>query len=84
MIIGIFVVAIALILIKGIPVHALRTISHGVVKVLIGALVLFFLNVFGANFGLHIPINMFTTVISGFLGIAGVGSLMAIHMFLLP
>ncbi len=78
------VVAIVLILLKGIPVQTLRILSQGVVKILIGALILFFLNVFGANFGLHIPINLFTTVISGFLGVSGVTSLFAIHMFLLP
>jgi inhibitor of the pro-sigma K processing machinery len=83
-IIGVIIIAIVLALIKGIPVSALRIVSQSVVKVLVGALILFFINVAGGYFGIHIPINLFTTIISGFLGIAGVASLFAIHMFLLP
>ncbi|MBB6454378.1 inhibitor of the pro-sigma K processing machinery [Salirhabdus euzebyi] len=83
-VIGIILAVIVLILLKGLPVNALRFVSQGVVKILIGALLLFFLNVFGASIGLHIPINLFTTVITGFLGISGLASLSAIHIFLLP
>ncbi|MRG87920.1 pro-sigmaK processing inhibitor BofA [Salinibacillus xinjiangensis] len=83
-IIGVILAVILLILIKGLPMRGLQYLSQGIVKVLIGALILFFINIFGANFGLHIPINLFTTVISGFLGIPGVASLFAIHFILLP
>ncbi|GAA0502374.1 sigma-K factor-processing regulator BofA [Salinibacillus aidingensis] len=84
MVIGLILAVIILILAKGLPVQALKFVSQGMVKILIGALVLFFINVFGANFGLHIPINLFTTAISGFLGVSGVAALFAIHFILLP
>ncbi|QHS23863.1 pro-sigmaK processing inhibitor BofA [Virgibacillus sp. MSP4-1] len=84
MVIGLILAVIILILVKGLPVQALKFVSQGMVKILIGALVLFFINVFGANFGLHIPINVFTTAISGFLGVSGVAALFAIHFILLP
>ncbi|SET13389.1 inhibitor of the pro-sigma K processing machinery [Salinibacillus kushneri] len=84
MIIGLIIAVILIILIKGLPIKTLKIVSQGMVKLLIGALVLFFVNVFGANFGLHIPINLFTTVISGFLGVSGVAALFAIHFMLFP
>ncbi|MCP8617170.1 pro-sigmaK processing inhibitor BofA family protein [Salirhabdus salicampi] len=84
LVIGVILVVILLFLLKGVPLKAVRLLSSGLVKVLIGALLLFFLNVFGANFGLHVPINLFTVFVSGFLGLPGLASLVAIHIILLP
>jgi len=39
--------------------------------------------VFGGAIGLHIPINLFTTVVSGFLGVFGLASLAAIQLFII-
>ncbi|MYL34396.1 pro-sigmaK processing inhibitor BofA [Pontibacillus yanchengensis] len=81
-IIGIFLL-IGFLLVAGAPMKPVRFIANGAVKVVIGVLFLFFFNVFGASFGLHIPINAFTAIISGFLGIPGLASLIAIHLFVL-
>lgn len=62
----------------------MRFASKGVVRLIIGALFIFFANVFGSMFGLHIPINVFTSLFVGFLGLFGLGSLAAIHFLILP
>ncbi len=82
-VISIMVVLIVLLLIIGAPVRPTRFIAHSTVKLGIGFLLLFFLNVFGGAIGLHIPINLFTIIVSGFLGVFGISSLVAIQMFLL-
>ena len=58
-------------------------IGQGAIRVTIGILFLFFVNVFGGSIGLHIPINIFTVLISSVLGLFGVISLACIHLFLL-
>lgn len=77
------VALIILLLVVGAPAKPMRFMAHSTVKLGIGILFLFFFNVFGGAIGLHIPINLFTTVIAGFLGLFGVGSLAAIHLFLI-
>jgi inhibitor of the pro-sigma K processing machinery len=52
-------------------------------KVMIGALFLFFLNAFGSQYGIHVPINLATSSISGILGIPGVVGLTVIQMWIL-
>lgn len=81
-VISIVVALIIILLFVGAPVKPMRFIGQGIVKLGIGVLFLFFLNVFGGAIGLHVPINLFTVFISGFLGIFGVASLAAIHMFI--
>lgn len=74
---------ILLLLFIGAPLKPVRWIGEAVVKVLIGALFLFFLNIFGTSINLHIPINLVTTLVSGFLGIPGLCVLVAIkYLFL--
>ncbi|WP_269758133.1 pro-sigmaK processing inhibitor BofA family protein [Thalassobacillus sp. C254] len=51
---------------------------------MIGALALFFLNVFGSAVGYHIPLNLFTVSISGLLGIPGVALLVVVDLLILP
>jgi inhibitor of the pro-sigma K processing machinery len=75
---------IILLLLVGTPIKFMRIIGQTTVKLGIGILFLFFINVFGGAIGLHIPINLFTAVIAGFLGIFGLASLSAIHLFILP
>ncbi len=77
------VVLIIILLIVGAPVKPMRFIAQSTVKLGIGVLFLFFLNVFGGAIGLHIPINVFTVIISGFLGLFGVASLAAIHLLII-
>ncbi|WP_217588385.1 pro-sigmaK processing inhibitor BofA family protein [Lentibacillus saliphilus] len=82
-VISIMVALIVVLLFVGAPVKPMRWIAQGTVKLGIGVLFLFFFNVFGGAFGLHIPINLFTSIISGFLGLFGVASLAAIQLFIL-
>ncbi len=82
-VITIMVVLIVLLLFIGAPIRPTRFIANSAIKLGIGILLLFFFNVFGGAIGLHIPINLFTIFISGFLGLFGVTSLAAIQLFLI-
>jgi len=61
----------------------MHLIGQSMVKVAIGLLLLFFINLFGGWIGLHVPINLFTVIVSGFLGLFGIVSLTAIHLLIL-
>jgi len=74
---------IVIFLIVRMPKLLLRFVGTGTVRVAIGVLLLLFLNVFGNQFGLHVPINIFTVLISSVLGIFGITSLVAIQLFIL-
>lgn len=65
------------------PKGIVRFIGSSTVRIAIGVLFLFFFNVFGGSFGLHIPINIFTVFVSSILGLSGVMSLAAVHVFVL-
>ncbi|MBP2078557.1 pro-sigmaK processing inhibitor BofA family protein [Oceanobacillus polygoni] len=81
-VISVIVGLIIILLFVGAPVKPMKFIGQATVKLGIGVLFLFFFNVFGGMFGLHIPINLFTAVISGFLGLFGLASLVAIQLFI--
>ncbi|MFC5711674.1 pro-sigmaK processing inhibitor BofA family protein [Thalassorhabdus alkalitolerans] len=66
------------------PFKPFRWIGKGVIRLMIGALALFFLNVFGSAVGYHIPLNLFTVSISGLLGIPGVALLVVVDLLILP
>lgn len=74
---------IIVLLFIGAPTKSLRFFGQGFIKLLIGAILLFFLNVFGNQYGLHIPINLVTAAVSGLLGIPGLISLIAIQVWVL-
>lgn len=74
---------ILLLLIIGTPLKPVQLVGRGIVKVMIGALLLFFLNTFGQLIGVHVPINFITASISGFLGLPGIIVLVAIKQFVL-
>jgi inhibitor of the pro-sigma K processing machinery len=74
---------IFLLLIIGAPLKPMRFIGSAVIRVLIGALFLFFLNTFGTLMNVHVPINMITSAVSGFLGLPGVAALVAIKYIVL-
>ncbi|MEH7181371.1 pro-sigmaK processing inhibitor BofA family protein [Neobacillus vireti] len=74
---------ILILLFAGAPFRPARFIGQAVVKLLIGALLLFFLNTAGNSFGIHVPINFATSAVSGFLGIPGLVALAAIQKFVL-
>ncbi|PLS02316.1 pro-sigmaK processing inhibitor BofA family protein [Neobacillus cucumis] len=70
---------ILLLLFSGAPFKPARFVGQAAIKFLIGALFLFFLNVAGSRYGIHVPINFATSAVSGFLGIPGLVALVAIQ-----
>ena len=74
---------IVLLLFIGAPIKPVKFIGQGITKLLIGALFLFFLNAFGNQFGIHVPINLITSTVSGFLGIPGLFALVAIQTWVI-
>lgn len=70
---------VLLFMLAGAPIKPLRFVGQGVIKLLIGALFLFFLNAFGNQFGIHVPINLVTSAVSGLLGMPGVCALVVIE-----
>jgi len=61
-----------------------RFVGASTVRLAIGLLLLVLLNVFGNAYGIHLPINTFTILVSSLLGIFGVTSLVAIHLWIIP
>ncbi|WP_410773746.1 pro-sigmaK processing inhibitor BofA family protein [Ectobacillus funiculus] len=74
---------IMLLMLAGAPLKPFRFIGMSIIRVLVGALLLFILNVIGAQLNLHIPINLITASVCGFLGIPGLGALAVIQMYIL-
>ncbi|MCP3742698.1 pro-sigmaK processing inhibitor BofA family protein [Rossellomorea sp. BNER] len=82
-VIGIISSLIVFLLVAGTPFKPVRIVGQVLMKVMIGALFLFFLNAFGGQFGIHVPINLATSSISGILGIPGVIGLTVIQTYIL-
>lgn len=82
-VISVVACCILLLLLFGASVKPLKWIGHACVKLIVGALFLFFFNMIGSHFSLHIPINFVTVAVSGFLGIPGLASLVAIDQWIL-
>ncbi|WP_062350909.1 pro-sigmaK processing inhibitor BofA family protein [Bacillus kwashiorkori] len=76
-------ILIITVLFFGTSFKPIKIIGQTFVKILIGALLLFFLNAFGNQFGIHVPINLITATISGILGIPGVLALTTIQLWVL-
>ncbi|MDQ0221422.1 pro-sigmaK processing inhibitor BofA [Peribacillus cavernae] len=74
---------ILLLLLVGAPLKPIRFLGQGLIKVVIGAVFLFFLNALGNQAGVHVPINIITASVSGFLGIPGVAALAAIDYWVM-
>ena len=53
-----------------------------VVNSLLGGLVIYVINLIGANFGFHIGLNIVTSMIVGLLGLPGTVVLILIRLFL--
>jgi len=79
---GVISIIILFLIIRS-PAKLIRFLGHSTIRLTIGVLFLFFFNVFGGSLGLHIPINIFTVLVSSILGLFGVTSLAAIHIFIL-
>lgn len=83
MVISILGALIAILLFVGAPFKPARFVGQAAIKLIIGALFLFFLNAAGNRYGIHVPINFATSAVSGFLGIPGVIALAAIQHWVL-
>jgi inhibitor of the pro-sigma K processing machinery len=75
---------IILLLLVGAPLKPLRFAGKTMIKIIVGALLLFGLNIVGTQINLHIPINLVTASITGILGIPGLAALAVIQMYILP
>ena len=58
----------------------IKKILKLILNSIIGGLVIFIINLVGANFGFHIGLNFFTSVLVGFLGLPGVVILIVIKL----
>jgi inhibitor of the pro-sigma K processing machinery len=74
---------ILMLVIIGAPLKPVRFIGQGIIKVIIGAAFLFFLNTLGNQAGIHVPINPVTSAVAGLLGIPGVAALAAIGYWII-
>ena len=74
---------IILLLVTGGVKKMLRVIGNLSIKLIIGVLLLFFINIFGVQFGIHIPIRFPTAIVSANLGIPGIAALLVINNFIL-
>ncbi len=60
----------------------LKKILKLVLNSVIGGMVIFFINVVGSNFGFHIGLNIFTSIIVGLLGLPGAVILIIVKLLL--
>lgn len=50
----------------------IKKILKLIINSILGGIVIFFINLIGANFGFHIGLNVFTSILVGLLGVPGV------------
>ncbi|MFS0784118.1 pro-sigmaK processing inhibitor BofA family protein [Bacillus sp. 1P06AnD] len=81
-VISVIAVLILSLLFSGTSFKPLRFLGSLATKLIIGGMLLFFLNAFGSSIGLHVPINAATAGVAGLLGIPGVLSLAAIQYWI--
>jgi inhibitor of the pro-sigma K processing machinery len=74
---------IILLLLIGTPLKPVRLIGQGMIKLIIGALFIFVANAIGSPFDIHVPINLLTSSVSGFLGIPGLLALVVIDKYII-
>lgn len=82
-IISTIIILIVLLLFLGASFKPIRFVGSLLVKFVIGGMLLFFLNAFGGSIGLHVPINLTTAGIAGFLGFPGLVALAAVQHWIL-
>ncbi|MCZ0756991.1 pro-sigmaK processing inhibitor BofA family protein [Anoxybacillus sp. J5B_2022] len=81
-VIMLFLCMIVILLLVGTPLKPVRFIGYGAIKLIIGALLLFVLNAIGNSFNIHVPVNLLTSSVSGFLGVPGVVALIIIQKYI--
>lgn len=83
-VIGGILTFVFVLLIFGASMKPLQFIGKMFVKVIIGVVLLFAVNVIGTYFGFHIPINLGTASVSSILGIPGICALVIIKLYIMP
>lgn len=73
---------IIILLLVGARLKTLKFLGYGVIKLIVGALVLFVINAIGGAFHVHVPINFITAFICGFLGVPGAAALIIIEKYI--
>ncbi|WP_232713565.1 pro-sigmaK processing inhibitor BofA family protein [Bacillus xiapuensis] len=79
----VFILCVGLLASLSSPIRPVKLVSMFLMKAVIGAFFLFLLNSFSGEYGLHVPINLFTSAVAGILGIAGVIALAAIQLWII-
>ncbi|HHY78608.1 MAG TPA: pro-sigmaK processing inhibitor BofA [Clostridiales bacterium] len=81
-ILAVFLAIGAIYVIGMLLVVPIRIVIKFIINGIIGAVILFFLNIFGSFIGITIAINPITALIAGFLGVPGVLLLLFLQYFL--
>ncbi|SHJ40111.1 pro-sigmaK processing inhibitor BofA family protein [Lutispora thermophila] len=81
-ILAVFLAIGAIYIIGMLLVMPIRIIIKFIINGIIGAVILFFLNVFGGFIGINIAINPITALVAGFLGVPGVLLILFLQYFL--
>ncbi|ADG80970.1 pro-sigmaK processing inhibitor BofA [Thermincola ferriacetica] len=71
-----------LIVVGNVLVVPLKYVVKFVANGVLGGILLWLVNLVGAGFSLHVPINIVTALIAGFLGIPGVIMLIGLRLIL--
>lgn len=82
MFLGFFAALIFIVLVGRVMMVPLRHVFKLLVNGIIGGILLWLVNFFGATFSVFVPINIATVLIAGFLGIPGVILLVALRTIL--
>jgi inhibitor of the pro-sigma K processing machinery len=82
--IAVVVGMILLLFLVGTPFKPLKILGRFSIKLIVGAVILYIVNIVGGKFGMHIPINPSTTLVSGILGLPGIAALIVIQKWIIP
>ncbi|HLS23336.1 MAG TPA: pro-sigmaK processing inhibitor BofA family protein [Pseudogracilibacillus sp.] len=77
---GLFLFIVVFLIVR-MPRLLFRFIGTGTIRLTIGVLLLLILNGIGNQFGIFVPINIFTVLLSSILGLFGVGALIVVQLF---
>jgi len=77
---GLFLFIVVFLIVR-MPRLLFRFIGTGTIRLTIGVLLLLVLNGIGNQFGIFVPINIFTVLLSSILGLFGVGALIVVQLF---
>lgn len=74
---------IGILIIGRIFIVPIKIIVKLIINSILGAFLIYIINIIGINFSFHIGINLITTLLTGILGIPGVLLLIFLQIFLL-